>query len=475
MRKLLTIGIPTFNRGEILKLNLDSLVMQIEPYNEYIDIVISDNCSDDNTEKIAKEFSYKKDFIRYYKNDKNIGLNNNVYKIVHEYTDSEFLWIIGDDDMIINGGIPKILSVINNYKNLNGFYINYGKTTIMNREYSIKNNESQYIFKEEEIFGQVTGNIILKNFSELLTKVSNPIAVFFGIASMVVKTKYWKKYTKWDQSELTEYRKYKYVYPHMEVFMRPFMNDSILYIGKPIFMFVMHDRYDGINGKLIFELMKDYKSFWNELNMREEEKKIMNESCNKMILQFFSNELINEKQEIYDKEIMYNILKLVRDERDIFKEALNDIVLNKDKKIIDLLIDMSEFKEIEDLMNIIEILKLMVKEKKEQVINIYYKKISSNLIEKFISTSNEICIWGSSELAYSIYNLIKKIDKNKKIKIVDGYYRNIGKKFYDTNIIIEEPKTIRINSKVIISSVNNYEDIKVRIDKEYADKKCEIL
>lgn len=473
VRKLLTIGIPTFNRSKMLKLSLKSLVMQIEPYSEYIDIVISDNCSDDDTEKVAKEFCNTTKFIRYYKNNKNIGINNNVYRIVHQYTNSEFLWIIGDDDMIVNGGIPLIINSIIKNHDIKGFYINYGVTTIINRDDSIKNNNSNYDFELSDIFIKEQEEVKLDSISQLITKASNPIATFFAISCMIVKTSLWEKYTEWDKEEMSNYTVYKYAYPHMRTFMQPFVNSELVCIGKPIFMFASHDREDGINGNLIFKWMKDYRVFLNELNIGEKDKKLMSESCNKMIFQSFSYELIQDKLNLYDQEIIYGILNLIRTEKDTYKEVIADIVMDKHKKIISLFIDKIKFEELQDLIDINEALKQMNLDKKEAVIFDYYKNMSSNLIEEFIIKSNNIYIWGSSEVAYSIYKLIKEIDNNIEIKIVDGYYRNVGKYFYDTGIIIEKAEVVKNNSKIIISSLNNYSTIKNRINSEY--KNCEIL
>ena len=53
--KLVTICIPTFNQSKSLK----KLLNQISKYNPSYPIVISDNCSKDNTHEVVNSFKKK--------------------------------------------------------------------------------------------------------------------------------------------------------------------------------------------------------------------------------------------------------------------------------------------------------------------------------------------------------------------------------------------------------------------------------
>ena len=69
MNTLVTIAIPTYNRADnYLKQALSSALVQT--YRN-IEIIVSDNCSTDNTESVVKNF--KDSRIRYFKQKKNIG------------------------------------------------------------------------------------------------------------------------------------------------------------------------------------------------------------------------------------------------------------------------------------------------------------------------------------------------------------------------------------------------------------------
>ena len=67
---LVSVVITSYNRANLIEGAIQSALAQDYPN---LEIIISDNCSTDNTDKvIAKYLSNPK--IRYYKNEQNIGM-----------------------------------------------------------------------------------------------------------------------------------------------------------------------------------------------------------------------------------------------------------------------------------------------------------------------------------------------------------------------------------------------------------------
>ena len=56
MNALLTIAVPTYNRAELLNKQLAWLAKSIKGYESECEIIISDNCSEDNTQEIVKKW-----------------------------------------------------------------------------------------------------------------------------------------------------------------------------------------------------------------------------------------------------------------------------------------------------------------------------------------------------------------------------------------------------------------------------------
>lgn len=90
-----TIAIPTYNRGDkYLKESLDSSLGQT--YSN-IEILISDNCSTDNTPEVIG--SYKDSRIRYFRQKRNLGQRGNMNFLLQQAKGDYFL-MLHDDDSI---------------------------------------------------------------------------------------------------------------------------------------------------------------------------------------------------------------------------------------------------------------------------------------------------------------------------------------------------------------------------------------
>ncbi len=87
--------IPTFNRAEDLRFALYCILRQT--FSDF-EIVVSDNCSEDNTLDIVESFKSKK--IRYFKNKTNIGVLPNVKKSI-SYAEGEYVFLHSDDDFLL--------------------------------------------------------------------------------------------------------------------------------------------------------------------------------------------------------------------------------------------------------------------------------------------------------------------------------------------------------------------------------------
>ncbi len=92
---LVTIAIPTYNRADgYLKEAIQSALDQTYPN---LEIIVSDNCSTDDTESIVKSFSNR--HLKYIKHENNIGASNN-FNYCLKKARGEFFLLLHDDDRI---------------------------------------------------------------------------------------------------------------------------------------------------------------------------------------------------------------------------------------------------------------------------------------------------------------------------------------------------------------------------------------
>ena len=110
---LVTIGIPTYNRANsTLSSTINSSVNQDYPN---IEIIVSDNCSVDDTEEIVRSFNDIR--IKYIKQKKNIGANNN-YNACLNAAKGDYFLLLHDDDLIDDDFVSTCLQTANYSKDL---------------------------------------------------------------------------------------------------------------------------------------------------------------------------------------------------------------------------------------------------------------------------------------------------------------------------------------------------------------------
>ena len=181
---LLTIIIPTYNRGEILKENLAYLLPLIRPYSDKISVYVSDNASTDRTQKYVENFMLEfSGFLCYYRHETNIGAQANFKHAVHN-VQSKYVCLLGDEDIVMPHYPSIILSTLEKHPDVGLIHYNFVAG-------SLKMNGS-YLFYPN--FGHVHGEDFFcteyKNGRDFLKeKLDGPSL----ISSNVFKRELWEK------------------------------------------------------------------------------------------------------------------------------------------------------------------------------------------------------------------------------------------------------------------------------------------
>ena len=108
----LSICIPTYNRKEkVIKL-LNYLIRESVFMDERIEVIVSDNCSTDNTYEELGLFNKNNSLaIQIVKNKENLGLTGNILRLAEE-AKGKFVWFLGDDDIYHEGLVNRVLDLV---------------------------------------------------------------------------------------------------------------------------------------------------------------------------------------------------------------------------------------------------------------------------------------------------------------------------------------------------------------------------
>jgi abequosyltransferase len=166
---ILSITIPTYNRAFWLKLCLEQVLPQVKAHSDEVELIISDNCSPDNTEDVVKGFLDSGFKFQYVRNSTNIGSDANIAQCFNK-ANGQYVLILGDDDVLIVGSVKKIIESIKKAR------VEYGAIYI--RAYGYDNN-----FIDEKPFQLIGRHKVYKSYDKFLCSCSSNIAF---ISSLVI-------------------------------------------------------------------------------------------------------------------------------------------------------------------------------------------------------------------------------------------------------------------------------------------------
>jgi glycosyltransferase involved in cell wall biosynthesis len=132
--KMLTIGIPTYNRPTELLDSVQSLVDQLTS-NELcdIEILVSDNCSLEDSSKVLFQISRVIPNLKIYRNAQNFGYDRNINNIF-EKAQGLFVVILADDDRVKKNSLSSIYrTVVESQSDIILFETDFFDSDLLNR------------------------------------------------------------------------------------------------------------------------------------------------------------------------------------------------------------------------------------------------------------------------------------------------------------------------------------------------------
>ena len=230
----LSICIPTYNRAPHLSNCLQSIISMRKPKGFQFEICISDNGSNDNSKEIVN--NAKKDIdINYNKNESNLGIARNFLKVV-SMANGEFVWLIGDDDLLLPHTLDTLEVLFKNNKTVDFFYIN---------SYLLDTN---YIFSFPQPFdisklpGKMDKFSLHKKSQELnFFELINPKVSFDFLGGMflsIFKRSMWLDNVSILNNEAIKdarvFSHFDNTFPHVKIFSVTFSNSKAYFQADPL-------------------------------------------------------------------------------------------------------------------------------------------------------------------------------------------------------------------------------------------------
>lgn len=196
---LLSICIPTRNRADVLNQCLKSIVEDPE-FSDDVEIVVSDNCSTDNTKDVVISYSSNNQNIKYFRNDSDVGGDRNILLSLERGTGT-FLKLNNDYSIFKEGAL--------------GFLLHEIKENIEEKPVLYFHKSNNYPCKEE----------IITDFNDILKKEKWSM-------SWIGSYGYWKDdFQNFEERD----RRINTMFQQVDWFIRSFKKKKkILYLSKDL-------------------------------------------------------------------------------------------------------------------------------------------------------------------------------------------------------------------------------------------------
>lgn len=276
MGKTISIILPVSNGEKYLSYNLSLIKDQIKRNHTFVDFIICNNGSEDNTLKILEEIREKDPYFKIINYENKVPIGKSIYRSISNAT-GKYIYLWGDDDIPSPFMIDTLLYFVEKYPKSGLFHFNY----LVGKE------------KKIDLLGPIKANNVdfdkeSKQYTEIEEYISNFYLSMGFLSSLLFLREIWDRGCKYDNSRhygyeflfplfygLNEYTPVYISYPLCLKRLpmdRPWLNRAVYYrfVGLPNLL------YDLEKTKII----KDANRIWYQLaNNCKSFMKMMPQAC----------------------------------------------------------------------------------------------------------------------------------------------------------------------------------------------------
>lgn len=184
---LISICIPSYNGEKTISKTIDSLISNIKNSDNLknkIEIVITDDCSTDETISIVNKYACY-DYVKIFLNNQNLGMDGN-FRQVALNANGKYIWYSGQDDIFLEGSIEYAVKAIEDNGEIDIVNVNFSQYSEDKKKYVCKSMFNIQSFYPEKI-----------NYEEnLLFNGSSDYFAFFDdvpsfLPAIIMKRDFW--------------------------------------------------------------------------------------------------------------------------------------------------------------------------------------------------------------------------------------------------------------------------------------------
>lgn len=227
LNPLLSICVPTYNRAYRLRVMLEAVLPQVAEHADKVELWVSDNASPDDTPRVVEEARRLGPF-NYSRNESNLGAIANIIRLTGELARGEFVWLLGDDDLLLPGALGRVLERLEAKRDLDLIYLNFCHATYA--EHWPASARGGYTGHVESLANPETSDRPLRPWHEMV-RAHNCMCT--QLYANIVRRRVWQDYWR-GLPRQEDFSDARWTYPHTYMIAETLMDKPSYYVGEPV-------------------------------------------------------------------------------------------------------------------------------------------------------------------------------------------------------------------------------------------------
>jgi glycosyltransferase involved in cell wall biosynthesis len=157
-QKLLSIILPTYNRGEIISYTLSLFHDQVVRNSDDVELIVCDNASTDNTKEVIQSILKQEQWFKCINYDEHVSIDLSILRSI-DNVNGKFFWLFGDDDIPSPSVVDTLINSLNKFPQIGLLTFNRllgtSDASLQMRAMSVYNstfNEYEILYKDSRFF-----------------------------------------------------------------------------------------------------------------------------------------------------------------------------------------------------------------------------------------------------------------------------------------------------------------------------------
>ena len=236
-RPLLSIVVPTYQRAAMLRVMLQALLPQAAELRDRVEVCIGDNASTDSTADVVHEAMRLNSgaVVRLVRRERNLGAIRNLVHGATEDACGDFVWAIGDDDLVTPGTVRRLCDALRAHAEVDYFYVNFAMASFPLHWPSAAHGG--YVGPVCDVAHDYAGDRHVRHWQELIDHTSSMgTQVYAHIVRRTVWTRYWD-----GRSIPPDYHAVESTYPHTAMLIDEAWDQPAIFLGG-VHLVLFNDR-----------------------------------------------------------------------------------------------------------------------------------------------------------------------------------------------------------------------------------------